>query len=93
MVVVDKLTKVEHFKHVKMTHKESNIAEISRIHGVRKAIVSNRDTKVTSIFWKGFFKRFGTNMNFSTACHPESYGKIERVNHVIGYMLRMYVMD
>jgi hypothetical protein len=32
-------------------------------------------------------------MNFSTTYHPQSYGKIERVNQVIEDMLRMYVMD
>jgi hypothetical protein len=31
-------------------------------------------------------------LNFSTTYHPESDGKIERVNQVIDYMLRMYVM-
>jgi hypothetical protein len=39
------------------------------------------------------FKGFRTNLNFSIAYHPESDGKTERVNRVIEYMLRMYVMD
>jgi hypothetical protein len=51
--------------------------------------VSDRDPKFTSNFWKGF----GTNLNFNTTYHPESYGKTERVNQVIEDMLRMYVMD
>jgi hypothetical protein len=33
------------------------------------------------------------NMNFSTTYHPDSDGKIERVNRVIEYILRMYVME
>jgi hypothetical protein len=33
------------------------------------------------------------NLNFNTTYHPESDGKIERVNRVIEDMLRMYVMD
>jgi hypothetical protein len=79
MVVVDKLTKAAHFIPVKMTHKETNIAEIymkeiARLHGVPKEIVSDRDPKFTSNFWKGLFKGFGTNLNFSTTYHPESYG-------------------
>jgi hypothetical protein len=57
MVVVDKLTKNDHFIPVKLTQKETNIAEIymreiSRIHGVPKEIVSERDPKFTSNFWK-----------------------------------------
>jgi hypothetical protein len=38
-------------------------------------------------------QRVQMNLNFSTAYHPESDGKTERVNQVIEDMLRMYVMD
>jgi hypothetical protein len=98
MVVVDKLTKAAHFILVKLTLKEANLAdiylrEIARLHGMPKTIVSNRDPKFTSNFWKGFFQEFGTNMHFSTTYHPESDGKTERVNQIIEDMLRMYVMD
>jgi hypothetical protein len=55
--------------------------------------VSDRDPKFTSNFWKGLFKVFGTNLNFSTSYHPESDGKKERMDQVIEDMLMMYVMD
>jgi hypothetical protein len=55
--------------------------------------VSDRDPKFTSNFWKGLFKGFRMNLNFSIAYHPETDGQIERVNRVIEDMLRMYVMD
>jgi hypothetical protein len=98
MVVVDNLTKTAHFVPVKLTHKATNIAdvymkEIARLHGIPKTIVSDRDPKFTSKFWKGLFNGFGTNLNFSTTYHPESDGKTKRVNQVIEDMLRMYVMD
>ena len=85
MVVVDKLTKATHFIPIKSTHKIDDIAkifmkEISKLHGLPKAIVSDRDVKFTSNFWKGLFADLGTNMNFSTAYHPQTDGKIERVN-------------
>jgi transposase InsO family protein len=63
------------------------------LHGIPNKIVSDRDTKFTSNFWRGLFKGFGTNMNFITTYHPRSYGKTERVKQVIEDMLRMYVMD
>jgi hypothetical protein len=63
------------------------------LHGVPKKIVSDRDSKFTSSFWKGIFKGFGTNMNFSTTYHPETDDQTKRVNWVIEDMLRMYVMD
>jgi hypothetical protein len=98
MVVVDKLTKAAHFIPLKTTHKETNVVdiymrEVARLHGIPKTIVSDRDLKFTSKFWKGLFKGFRTNLNFSTTYHPESDGKTERVNQVIEDMLRMYVMD
>jgi hypothetical protein len=55
--------------------------------------VSNRDLKFTLNFWKGLFKGFGTNLNVSTADHPEFDGQTKRVNRVIEDALRMYVMD
>jgi hypothetical protein len=98
MVVVDKLTKAAHFIPVKLTHKASNIVdvymrEIDRLHGIPKTIMSDKDPKFTSKFWKGLFNGSGTNLNFSTTYHPESDGQIKRVNQVIEDMLRMYVMD
>jgi hypothetical protein len=57
--------------------------EIARLHGIPKTIVFDRDTKFTSNFWKGLFKGFGTNLNFSTTYHPESDGKTKKVNQVI----------
>jgi len=65
----------------------------SRLHGVPKAIVSDRDSKFTSNFWKWLFKGFGTNLNFSIVYHPESDGKKERVNKIIEDMIRKYLMD
>ena len=69
------MTKASHFIPVKTTHKETNIAkffikEVGRLHGVPKTIVSDRDPKFTSNFWKGLFKGFGTNLNLSTSYHP-----------------------
>jgi hypothetical protein len=52
MVVVEKLTKADHFILVKLTNKETNILdiymrEIDKLHGVPKTIVSNRDSMFT----------------------------------------------
>ena len=85
MVVIDKLTKAAHFIPVKSMHKTDDIArifmkEIFKLHGFPKAIVSDRDFKFTSNFWKGLFADLGTNMNFSTAYHPQKDNQTERVN-------------
>ena len=80
MVVVDKLTKEAHFILVKSTHKTNDIAkifmkEIFKLHGLPKAIVSDRDVKFTSNFWKGLFAYLDTKLNFSTAYHPQIDGQ------------------
>ena len=80
MVVVDKLTKATHFIPAKSTHATDDIAkifmkEIFKLHGFPKAIVSNRDVKFTSNFWKALFADLGTKMNFSIAYHPRTNGK------------------
>ena len=58
-----------------------------------KEIVFDTDVKFTSNFWEGLFADLGTKLNLSTAYHPHTDGQTERVNQVLKYMLRMYVMD
>ena len=89
MVVVDKLINATHFIPVKSMHKIDAIAnifmkDIFKLHGFPKAIVSNRDVKFTSNFWKGLFVDLGTNLNFSIAYHPQTDGKTKRVNASLG---------
>ena len=85
MVVVAKLTKESHFIPVKSMYKVNAIAnifmkEIFRLHGSPKEIISDRDTKFTSNFWKILFIDLGAKMNFSTAYHPQTDGQKDRVN-------------
>ena len=46
------------------------IQEIVQLHGVPVSIVSNRDPRFTSHFWKSFKKAMGTQLIMSTAFHP-----------------------
>jgi hypothetical protein len=97
MVVVDKLSKSAHFIPVKSTCKEIDIAnifmkEIFRLHGMPEEIVSDRDTKFTSNFWKSLMAGLKTKLLFSIAYHPKTDGKTERVNQILEDMLRMHVM-
>ena len=74
MVVVDWLSKVAHFIPVKTTYSSSEVAqvfirEIVRLHGVPKKIVSDRDAKFTSKFWKELFAGLGTKLALSKTYH------------------------
>eukprot|EP00253_Pinus_taeda_P010363 PITA_10363 len=97
-VVVDKLSKAAHFIPVQSTYRAAQIAHIFmqnifRLHGLPKSIISDRDVKFTSAFWKTLFAELGTQLSFSTAYHPQTDGQTERVNQMVEDMLRAYVMQ
>jgi hypothetical protein len=97
MVVVDKLSKSAHFIPIKLTCKAIDIThifmrEIFILHGMPKEIVSDRDTKFTSNFWKSLMGGLETKLLFSIAYHPQTDGQMERVNQILEDMLRMHVM-
>ena len=79
-VIVDKLTKSAHFLSVMMDYSmdrldELYVKEIVRLHGVPLSIVSDRDPRFTSRFWKELQSALGTKLNFSTAFHPQTDGQ------------------
>ena len=61
------------------------------LHGLPDDIISDRDSKFTSAFWRNLQKLLGTNLNMSTAFHPQTDGQTERMNSVLEDMLRHYV--
>ena len=97
-IVIDKLSKEAHFIPIKSTYKAVNIVDIFlkdifKLHGIPKAIISDRYVKFIGNFWISLFSRLETQLNFSTAYHPQTDGQIERVNQIVEDMLQMYVMN
>ena len=97
-VIVDWLTKSALFLVVRMTFTleefcQLYIREIVRLHGVSVPIVSNRDPRFTTHFWKSFQKAMRTQLMMSTAFHPQTDRQSERTIQVLEDMLRACVLD
>ena len=63
-----------------------------RFHGVPLSIVSDRDPRFTSRFWKELQLTLGTRLNFSIAFHLQTDGQFERLIQVLEDMLQGCVM-
>ena len=96
VVFVDKLTKMVHYAATTTTIDAPGLAtlffqHVVRHHGLPSTIVSDRDTRFTSNFWRCLFKQMGTTLMMSTAFHPQTDGQTERANRTLEEMLRSFV--
>ncbi|KAF1316786.1 reverse transcriptase, partial [Globisporangium splendens] len=95
LVFVDRFSKMVHLAPVsdkisaEMTAKVF-VDVVFRLHGLPIEIVSDRDTRFTSKFWRALFGLLDTKLAMSTAAHPETDGQTERVNRVLEDVLRSY---
>ncbi|GJW93853.1 putative reverse transcriptase domain-containing protein [Tanacetum coccineum] len=97
-VIVDRLTKSAHFLPTKKTDTMEKLTklylkEIVFRHGVPISIISDRDSHFTSRFWRSLQKALGTNMDMSTAYHPQTDVQSERTIQILEDMLCAYVVD
>ncbi|GJS12204.1 putative reverse transcriptase domain-containing protein, partial [Tanacetum coccineum] len=97
-VIVDRLTKSAHFLPMKETDSMEKLArqyltEVVSRHGVSVSIISDRDSKFTSHFWKSLNEALGTQLDMSTAYHPQTNGQSERTIQTLEDMLRACMID
>ncbi|GKB36911.1 putative reverse transcriptase domain-containing protein [Tanacetum coccineum] len=97
-VIVDRLTKSAHFLPMKETDSMEKLTrqylkEVVSRHGVPVLIISDRDSKFTSHFWKSLNEALGTQLDMSMAYHPQTDGQSERTIQTLEDMLRACVMD
>ncbi|KAD4585763.1 hypothetical protein E3N88_23364 [Mikania micrantha] len=97
-VIVDRLTKSAHFLAIKENDKMEKLAriyvkEVVSRHGVPISIISDRDARFTSNFWKSLQKSLGMRLDMSTAYHPQTDGQSERMIQTLEDMLRACVVD
>jgi len=93
LTVIDRLSKMV---HLIPTHQIATAANTARLifdnvvkyHGVPDSIISDRDTRFTSNFWRELAKVMGIKLRLSSAFHPETDGLCERTNRTVIQLLR-----
>ena len=95
-VVVDRLSKLTHLEPCKKTITAEGTAKmferaVFRHHGIPTSIVSDRDVRFVSDFWRSINQRFGTQLYMSTRDHPQSDGQTENANQIMEDTLRHFV--
>nr|GFC42649.1 putative reverse transcriptase domain-containing protein [Tanacetum cinerariifolium] len=88
-VIVDRLTKSAIFTPIRETDPMDKLAriylkEVITRHGIPVSIISDRDPRFTSNFWR---------LDMSTAYHPETDGQSERTIQTLEDMLRACEID
>ena len=80
LVVVDKFSKYAHF--IPLSHPFTAfqvvivyLQHVYKLHGLPKAMISDRDKIFTNNLWKELFKLLGTDLHMSSAYHPQSNGQ------------------
>jgi len=96
VVFVDKLTKWATYVPTRTDIDAPSLARlffdhVVRLHGVPESLVSDRDPRFTSLFWRALWQQLGTGLLMSTAFHPQTDGQTERQNRTLEETLRAYV--
>jgi hypothetical protein len=95
-VYVDRMTKLKRFAPAHTTDGSVQLAgttlrAIIGPHGMPKSMVSDRDPRITARFWRELSRLLGSEVNLSTANHPQSDGQSEREIQTLTTALRSYV--
>ncbi|GKB02596.1 putative reverse transcriptase domain-containing protein [Tanacetum coccineum] len=64
------------------------LKEVVTRHGIPVSIIFNRDPRFASNFWRSLQNALGTNLDMSTAYHPQTDGQSERTIQTLEDMLR-----
>ncbi|GMF25356.1 unnamed protein product [Phytophthora fragariaefolia] len=93
MTVVDKFSKRPIYCPVHTTDDAEEIAHyffdnVVRHHGVPGVIISDRDPKFTSRFWKSLAQVMGVQLNMTSSYRAQADGQTERQNLVLEDALR-----
>ena len=94
--VVDKATKMCHFIPCSEKISAKGVAKlywnnVGKLHGIPSVLISDRDVRFTSRFWRELWRLLGTNIRMGSGFHPQSSGQIEIFNQLLEQTLRCVV--
>nr|GFB88371.1 putative reverse transcriptase domain-containing protein [Tanacetum cinerariifolium] len=97
-VIVNRLTKSAIFTPIRETDSMDKLAriyikEVVTRHGIPVLIISDRDPRFASNFWRSLPNALGTKLDMSTAYHQETDGQSERTIQTLKDMLRACAID
>ncbi|CAI7787037.1 unnamed protein product [Closterium sp. NIES-54] len=98
LVVIDKFSKMGHFIPTHTTARTEETAQlflkhIISQHGIPTTLISDRDPKFTSKFWKELMSLMGTRLAMSSAYHPQTDGQTKHLNQIVEQLLRAACKD
>ena len=67
------------------------VFHVFRSQGLPKVLLSDKDSKFTSLFWERLFELLGTTLKYSASYHHQTNGQVERVNKTLAEALRIFV--
>ena len=96
MTVVDKLSKRPRYAATHTNVDAPQVAKlffdvVVRYHGLPKVIISDRDPKFTSNFWRSLMAVMGTKLSMTTSHRAQADGQTERQNLILEDALRCMV--
>ncbi|MCO5598140.1 hypothetical protein L7F22_052232 [Adiantum nelumboides] len=96
--IICRFSKQAHFIPVRKKIKPEHMVKIFmqnifKYHGMTQSIVSDRDPRMTSLFWKALFENMGTTLKFSSSFHPQTDGQSEEANSTVLDLLKCYVSE
>ena len=92
-MIVDRATKMVHLCALPNEVNAAKAAQLfwntcGRLHGIPRAILSDRDPRFVSKFWQELWRIFGTKLRLSTAHHPQTDGQTEVTIRMVEQILR-----
>ena len=95
LVFVDRLTKMVRIASTTTEVAAEGTADllvnhVFKNHGMPREIISDRDSRFSSRFFRRLAEKWGIRQSMSTAFHPQTDGQTEVMNRIVEDYLRAY---